>query len=142
MTKTFRKTLPRTGGAPRPDVSTPVRVEGELYAAATRTAGLMSRSIGQQISHWARLGRELEASPDVSVERIGRVLEGAASYDDLGPEEQAATRAYWRERMETLRRSLRLDEEFARQGRAYVELDDDGKVVRREPGRAAAEPSR
>jgi hypothetical protein len=96
----------------------------------------MSRSIGQQIAHWARIGRELEQRSDLSVQRIAEVLTGRASYDSLSAEEQALTRAHWQERMDELRTNLRFDRDFARRGRSYVELDESGSVVRREPAAA------
>lgn len=113
--------------------STPVRIDTDLYAAATDVASVMSRSTAQQIVHWARIGRELESAVDVSIDRIADVLRGRESYDELAAEEQAVVRAYWRERMEGLTEALRLDREFASEGRPYVELDDEGEVVRRSP---------
>jgi hypothetical protein len=114
-------------------VSTPVRIDADLYAEASSVASVMSRSTTQQIAHWARIGRELEASPHVSVEAISSVLRRSKSYDELGNEEQAIVRAFWAERMDALRDALRLQREFESQGRPYVELDDSGRVVRHEP---------
>jgi hypothetical protein len=51
----------------------------------------------------------------------------------LTAEEQAVVRAEWAERMDVRRESLDLAQEFADQARSYVEHDDDGRVVRREP---------
>lgn len=114
--------------------STPVRIDAELYDEASRAASVMSRSTTQQIVHWARIGRELEASADVSIDDVAKVLAGERSYDGLGTEEQAVVRAFWAERMTSLARGLRLDREFADQGRPYVELDETGRVVRCGPG--------
>jgi len=119
--------------------STPVRIDAELYEEASTAASAMSRSTAQQIGHWARIGRELEASAGVSVDDVAKVLAGERSYDALGTEEQAVVRAFWAERMTALSRGLRLDRDFAEEGRPYVELDDAGRVVRREPERSAAE---
>ncbi len=113
--------------------STPIRIDAELYAAATGAATVMSRSTTQQVAHWARIGRELEASSEVSIEKVAEVLRGARDYDALGTEEQAVVRAYWAERMAALVGALRLDRKFAAEGRPYVELDNDGAVVRRDP---------
>ncbi len=120
--------------------STPIRIDNELYAAAAAVARLMSRSATQQITHWARIGRELEASSEVSTERVAQVLRGASDYDALNAEEQAVVRAFWAERMSSLTDALRLDRKFAAEGRPYVELDEDGNVVRHdpEPGKARA----
>ncbi len=113
--------------------STPIRIDHELYAAAAAVARLMSRSATQQIAHWARIGRELEASSEVSTERVAQVLRGASDYDELTAEEQAVVRAFWAERMSSLADALRLDRKFAAEGRPYVELDEDGNVVRHDP---------
>ena len=113
--------------------STPIRVDEDIHAFATSVAPLMSRSTAQQVSHWARIGKELEASPSVSLRAIEQVLECGASYDDLNSYEQAVVRAEWAERTEQRRRALDLSAEFAAQGRSYVELDDDANIVRHQP---------
>jgi hypothetical protein len=116
--------------------STPVRIDPELYEEAATAATVMSRS-----THWARVGRELEASKDVSMEEIASVLSGARSYDELRNEEQAVVRAFWAERMAAIVSELRLDRLSQAEGRAYVELDEKGEIVRREAtGSAAATP--
>lgn len=77
--------------------STPIRIDPELFAAAKAAAPAMSRSTTQQISHWARIGRELESSADVSIQSVAEVLRGEQEYDALGSKEQAVARSYWRE---------------------------------------------
>ncbi len=113
--------------------STPIRIDAELYASAADAASLMSRSTAQQVAHWARVGRELESSSGISIDRIAQVLRGAKEYDALRAEEQAVVRTHWAERMTALTAALRLDQKFAAQERPYVELDDSGNVVRQEP---------
>jgi hypothetical protein len=46
-------------------VSVPTRIDEDLFAAAREAAARNSRSAAKQINHWARLGRELEASADL-----------------------------------------------------------------------------
>ena len=111
--------------------STPIRIDSDLYDAASQAAPTMSRSTTQQVSHWARIGRELEASAEVSVHDIARVLSTREGYDTLGSRDQAVVRAHWDERMKELASALRLDREFEAEGRPYVELDENGEVVRR-----------
>lgn len=48
-------------------------------------------------------------------------------------EAQEITWAHWTEKMGKLVDALRLDRKFADEGRPYVELDDSGNVVRRDP---------
>jgi len=109
-----------------------IRIDSSLYASATEVASVMKRSAAQQVVHWARLGRELETS-QVSSTRIRQLLDGALGYDKLSDEEQAVARTHWADKMAVLAEGLRLDREFSEQEQAYVELDDSGKVVRREP---------
>lgn len=112
---------------------TPIRIDNDLAESARDVAPQLSRSVAQQISHWARLGRELERSPDLSVKDIQRVLAGQAGFDDLPPREQAVVRAEWLERMNALRSDLRLDEAFRAGKHQYAELDANGAVVIRKP---------
>lgn len=125
-----------------PIAPSPLRLDGELTRSAAEVARRMSRSVAEQIAHWARIGRELERAADVSVPAIRAVLDGAASYDALPPMEQAIVRAAWDERMTELRDSLRLDLDLAAAGIAYAELDADGNVVVREPAAPAVRAKR
>ncbi|MCW2543558.1 MAG: hypothetical protein JWM40_1110 [Frankiales bacterium] len=113
--------------------TSPARIDDELFASAKAVGSLMSRSAAQQIAHWARIGRELEAGVSVSVADIGQVLAGELSYDDLTSEEQALVRATWAERLVDRLSSLNLAADFRQEGRTYVELDAAGHVVQRKP---------
>ena len=114
--------------------TSPTRVDDDLFASAKITGEVMHRSASQQICHWARIGRELEAAASVSQRAVAEVLAGARSYDGLSAEEQAIVRAEWAQRMAQRRHELDLAAEFAMAGRPYVEMDAEGKVVRRVPG--------
>lgn len=118
--------------------STSVRIDDELYTAARQAASAMSRSTTQQLTHWARIGRELEASPGVSLDDVAAILQGGREYDAAGAREQAIVRSYWAERMAALRGALRLDRELAAEGHPYVELDEEGKVAVRRAGALAS----
>ena len=125
-----------------PVSSKPIRLDAEIVEAAKRVAPLMSRSVAQQLSHWARLGRQLETSPEVSFDDVLRVLEGEGEYDTLSAEAQALVRSLWSVRAEERRRSLRLDLRFEATGVRYAELDDAGQVVIRDPGADRASKGR
>ncbi|MBK5306865.1 MAG: hypothetical protein JJD92_09285 [Frankiaceae bacterium] len=114
----------------------PTRIDEDVATAAKAAGQLLSRSAAQQINHWARIGRELEASKNVSQRDIGQVLAGRASYDALNVREQAIVRAEWNERMTALRETLDLAAEFSAAGQGWVEGDGEGNVVDR--GRDAA----
>ncbi len=113
--------------------TSPTRIDDELYASAKIVGSLMSRSAAQQIAHWARIGRELEAADSVSHRDIAAVLAARRDYDQLTAHEQAVVRAEWTERMDARRDALDLAREFSGQGHSYVELDENGEVVHREP---------
>ena len=42
-----------------------IRISDDLYEMARHEAGLMHRSVAQQIEHWASLGQALERRADV-----------------------------------------------------------------------------
>ena len=118
--------------------SAPTRIDEDLFAAAKSAGELLSRSAAQQINHWARIGRELEASQAVSARDIGDVLAGRASYDDLSAREQAVVRAEWDERMTALRTGLNFDDEFSAAGDTWSKGDADGRAVERDGQHAAS----
>lgn len=118
--------------------TSPTRIDDDLYASAKIVGPLMSRSAAQQIAHWARIGREIEASDSVSHRVVADVLAARRDYDSLSAQEQAVVRAEWAERMDARRADLDLAREFADAGRSYAELDESGNVVRREPSSDAS----
>ena len=111
----------------------PTRIDEDVTSAAKAAAELLSRSTAQQVNHWARIGRELEASKSVSQRDIAEVLGGRTAYDALNVREQAIVRAEWNERMAALREGLDLAAEFSAAGETWVEADDDGRVVEHAP---------
>ena len=118
--------------------TSPTRIDDELYESAKVVGRHMDRSASQQLAHWARIGRELEAGATVSVRAVADVLAGADHYDHLGAPEQAVVRTAWGERVAARLATLNLAATFAADGLAYVELDDDETVARRtpDPGKA------
>lgn len=111
--------------------TSPARIDDDLYASAKLAGEVQSRSASQQVVHWARIGREVEASATISHKDIAEVLAGSRPYDRLSAKEQAIVRAEWSTRMDARREALNLAQQFAAAGRTWVELDDDGAVVER-----------
>lgn len=109
----------------------PTRVDGELYDAAKVVGGALSRSAAQQITHWARVGREFESAAGVSQRDVARVLAGRDSYDALEARAQALVRVEWEERIRAAREGLDLAAEFVAEGQDWVEADEAGAVIRR-----------
>ena len=122
--------------------TSPARINDDLYASAKLAGDALSRSASQQVVHWARIGREIEASGSISHKEIAEVLTGSRSYDSLSPKEQAVIRAEWSARMDAIRAALDLAQQFAAAGRTWVELDDDGSVVERGASTAAREATK
>jgi ParD-like antitoxin of type II bacterial toxin-antitoxin system len=116
----------------------PTRIDRTLFEAAKAAGELHSRSAAQQLDHWARVGRELEASPAVTHDEIARVLAGQASYDTLTDRAQAFVRVSWNQRIAERIDTLDLADELRATGQPWFEADADGTVVVHEPGPASA----
>jgi len=107
----------------------PTRVDGDLFDAAKSVGAVNSRSAAQQINHWARIGREFEASGRVSQRDVERVLAGDGSYDQLSEREQAIVRASWDEQIAERIAALDLAAEFADAGEPWSEGNASGQVI-------------
>lgn len=113
--------------------TSPIRIDDELYLAAKAGGALLSRSAAQQVAHWARVGREVEASASISARDISRVLAGQADYDQLNSREQAVVRADWSDQLEGRLGDLDFAAEYSAKGETYSELNSKGRAVRRKP---------
>lgn len=110
----------------------PTRLPDDLYEAAKSAAAVGGRSVAQQVAHWARVGRQLEASPHVSWSDIERVRAGDASYDTLGEREQALMRTEWDARIARAS-GTDLTGELESTGLPWVEGDDEGRLTATRP---------
>ncbi|MCP3425019.1 ParD-like family protein [Rothia sp. AR01] len=113
---------------------TSIHVDRELAAQAHASGERDHRSVDDQISHWARIGRALESASLPALSEIRAVLDGEGSYDDLPETTQAVVRGAWDERMDQHLRELDLVAEFTEAGRGWSEVDAEGRLVRRLPG--------
>ncbi len=110
--------------------TTPTRFDAALFESAQAAGARTHRSAAQQLAHWARLGRELEAASGLSQRDIDRVLAGQLSYDDIGDRDQAAVRTAWLEGVDADLTSLDLRARFKAQGRTrWSEADEQGNVT-------------
>lgn len=107
----------------------PTRISQDLFESARAVGEARSRSAAQQLDYWARLGRELEASPGITVGEIERILSGQAAYDDLTAGEQAVARVAWQQQIRERAAALDLTDDLAGAGRPWPEAGADGKVV-------------
>ena len=110
----------------------PTRIDQGLFEAAKAAGALYSRSAAQQLAHWARLGREMEASPSVTQDAIARVLSGLGRYDDLPDPAQAVVRVEWDDRVAATLAELDFTERLHAAGKPWAEADEGGHLVMRE----------
>lgn len=110
----------------------PTRVDQGLFEAARAAGALYSRSAAQQLAHWARLGREMEASPSVTQDTIARVLAGQALYDNLPDPAQAVVRMEWEDRVSATLAGLDFTGSLHAVGEPWAEADEDGNLVMRD----------
>nr|MBA2609984.1 hypothetical protein [Actinomycetota bacterium] len=115
----------------------PVRIAPDLFESARRVGESQERSAAQQLSHWARIGREIENSSAMSVAARGRLAD-AATYDRLAPAEQALVRAAWEDAMQARIGGLNLRADLLAEGRRYLVVGDAAGVAHQLP---AATPS-
>ncbi|MBY6366509.1 hypothetical protein HQ604_04220 [Rhodococcus corynebacterioides] len=106
-------------------------VRSELFASAQSVGRVTGRGATEQLAHWARIGREVEASRHLPSREIAEVLSGRQSYDTLDPPAQAVVRAEWVERVDALSSSLDLRSDFESEGRPYVECNNPDDVIAR-----------
>ncbi len=114
----------------------PTRIDRDLFDSAASAGAVHRRSAAQQLDYWARLGRELEASPTATHDTIERFLTGQVSYDELAGPAQAVVRASWREQVADRLAGLNFEEELKAGDLPWSEADTDGTVTVREPGSA------
>lgn len=63
--------------------------DDDFYTAVKETAEIQTRSIGEQATHWMKIGKAIEESNNFSYHHVKEALTGARSVDDLTAEEQA-----------------------------------------------------
>lgn len=109
----------------------PTRIDADLYEVARAVAPRNSRSAAQQINHWARIGRQLEETPQISHQAVQLVLLGKLSYDELPDGLQAVVRAEWAGSVAERIGGLDLQAEMLADGASWAETDATGATVRR-----------
>lgn len=110
----------------------PTRVSRDVYAAAKVAAELTGRSVAEQLSHWARVGSEVEALALIGLHerrRSAHALLAGRDYDTLAGDEQALVRTAWDDEAEERLASLDLAAERHAAGFPIIILDEDGQVV-------------
>lgn len=116
--------------------ASPTRVNKDVYGAAKAAAALTGRTVAEQLSHWAKVGSEVEAIALLELRRRRRTAEellAGRGYDSLPADEQALVRAAWDEEMDERLASTDVAADKHAAGQPVITLDEDGHVVRRLP---------
>lgn len=89
----------------------------------------MSRSMTQQIEHWARMGRAVERTPGVSLDAVRQALVAGRPFDSLNSEERIVALGEFERLVFEPRGDRSLHRERRAAGEGYTVLDSDGRVV-------------
>lgn len=116
--------------------ATPTRVNKDVYAAAKAAASLTGRTVAEQLSHWAKVGSEVEAIALLELRQRRRTagdLLAGRDYDSLSSDEQALVRTAWDEETDQRLASSDITADKHAAGQPVITLDDEGNVVRHMP---------
>lgn len=114
----------------------PTRVHKDVHAAAKVAAELTGRTVAEQLSHWARIGSEVEAVTLTGLaarRRSSQELLAGRDYDALTDDAQALVRTAWDEEVEERLEALDLAAERRATGWPTVLLDEQDRVVLHHP---------
>jgi hypothetical protein len=67
-----------------------VKLSTEFLNDARREAEAFNRSLAAQVEHWARIGRAMENTPGVGINRVREALAGRLKFEQLTTIEQTA----------------------------------------------------
>jgi hypothetical protein len=110
-------------------MSTPTRVASDVAANASSVAPSENRSVAEQISHWARIGMQVERAGSVANRRILAAAEGRAQFSALTDDERTAAHAVVDARIAELAASQSFGAAARSEGHATVSVDDDGTLI-------------
>ena len=113
--------------------STPTRVANDIASAAAAVAKAENRSMAEQISHWARVGMNVERSVTAESRRVLAVITGEAQFSTLSAEERAVAHAVIDADIAEGIKSTHFGEAARRAGHTTVSVDENGDVVRTSP---------
>lgn len=109
--------------------STPTRVAGDIATTAKAVAAAENRSAAEQISHWARIGMQVERSGSIANRRVLAVATGEAQFSSLTDEERVAAHAMVDARISELAASQSFGPAARAEGHSTVSLDEDGNLI-------------
>lgn len=111
------------------------RVSSDLFEDAAAEGARQSRSARQQLDHWARVGRSVDAAQSVGV---SKALLGQLLPSDLTADERTILNAEITARIEEDLLSSDYGTELAAEGVTTVALDDNGQLVEHRPDGTSA----
>lgn len=113
--------------------STPTRVTADVAAAAASVAPAESRSVAEQINHWARIGMNVERSASLDNRRVLAVITGESQFSTLTAEERTVAHATIDARMAERVAQQRFGPAARKAGQVTVSIDDQGNLVELAP---------
>ena len=110
--------------------SLPTRVAADVASTAKSVALLENRSAAEQISHWARIGMQVERSGSVANRRVLAVAAGQAQFSTLTNDERVVAHAMVDARISELAAGQSFGAAARDEGHSTVSLDEDGNLIR------------
>lgn len=122
---------------------TAVKLSDELVESARGESSLWSRSMTQQIEHWARIGRALERSGSVDVGRLRAALRAEVAFDELSAEERVVVLGELEQAVFQPEGDAALAAKLKDRGTPLSGMDDAGRLAAFLPdGRVLAKPAK
>lgn len=109
--------------------STPTRVPQDVAATAKAVAATENRSAAEQISHWARIGMQVERSGSVATRRVLAVSTGEAQFSSLTDDERVVAHARVDARISELAANQSFGAAARAEGHSTVSLDEHGNLI-------------
>jgi hypothetical protein len=113
--------------------STPTRVTADVAAAAAGVAPNESRTVAEQINHWARIGMQVERSGSVTSRRVLAAAAGKAQFSTLSPPERTAAHALVDASIAERVAKERFGRAARTAGNTTVSIDDAGNLIKIAP---------
>lgn len=109
------------------------RLPVDLIEAAEAEGREEHRSAAKQLERWARFGMFFDRQTSTSRRRIQRAIAGEGSLGDLDEDERVVADAAINAAISTAANDVSFADRLAARGVTTVVMDDDGRMVRREP---------
>ena len=109
--------------------STPTRVAADVAATAAAVAPTESRTVAEQINHWARIGMQIERSGSIANRRVLAVAAGDAQFTSLNGQDRTAAHALIDARMAERVAVQQFGPDARIAGTTTVSVDDDGNLI-------------